>query len=106
MSNIKLISKSVQHCIDELSALLELLASSDGPQEHATRNAYRRLIRQLTMRQFELEERMQRLRSENPTISEETTDEIEAAWSQLEKSAQVISKSIEAQGGTIRSSDD
>ena len=101
-SDLDLICASVRGCIDELNALLEVLETTDNTQENATRTAYRRLIRQLTTRQFELEERFQRLRAESSSVSEEIANEVEVAWSQLEKSAHVISRDFEEQFGNIR----
>ena len=103
-SNLGLICASVRGCIDELNALLEVLEAAGDPQNNATRTAYRRLIRQLTTRQSELEERFQRLRAESPSMSEDITNEMEVAWSQLEKSTQVISRDFQERVGNVRGS--
>lgn len=93
---------SVRDCIDELNGFLAALERADNLADCQTTRAYRRLIKQFKARQSDLDEQYQRLRAEGHSTLKETHDEIEVAWSQLEKSAHAISRDLEEYVGKVR----
>jgi CCR4-NOT transcriptional regulation complex NOT5 subunit len=105
-SDLELICASLRDCVHELNAILEILEAACDHEDNATRIAYSQLVKQLTMRQSELEKLIQRQREAEPSRATVDIDKLEVVLRQLEKSARVISRNLQERfGGDRRSYD-
>ena len=99
-ADLESICKSVRRCIEELSTLLGKLEGGLGMEREAGREAYERLIGQLRARQSDLENQI-RLPEPHCLMSDAQVRNVEAAWRQLEHSAQCACREL---GGLLTDS--